>query len=245
MEMRRITAISLVCLICGTLSVFVGCGGQKDTTIPKDGERSCLGFDGNCFWIFRILGKLRSLSDIDKLKPQLVKLNRSGKIINTFDVNETVSGLAFDGENLWAVCETLESEVFYTIEPEAGELVTQFAVPSMGYDTEGLAAGSDKLWLFVSEEKGRCIYEIDIASRSVGNRIELPYLTPGGITYADGTLWVGDAGSRGEVLRIDPESGEIVRKYDLAHGYIFGLTTNGRDIFIGEADKNIIFALKK
>lgn len=245
MKIRRIIAIFLLCIIGGTFSLYVGCGGKKDTSIPKEGERSCLGFDGNCFWIFRILGELRSMSDINKLKPQLVKLNRSGKIIDTFGVDETILGLAFDGENLWAVCETLQSKVFYTIEPETGELVEEFAVPSMSYGTKGLAATTDKLWLFASEEKGRGIYEIDIASRSVGKRIELPYLLPGGITYADGTLWVGAAGSRGGVLRIDPESGEIVRKYDLAHCYIFGLTTDGKDIFMGEADKNIIFALKK
>ncbi|UCG63388.1 MAG: hypothetical protein JSW12_11890 [Deltaproteobacteria bacterium] len=65
------------------------------------------------------------------------------------------------------------------------------------------------------------------------------------MTYADGTLWVGDAGSRGEVLRIDPESGEIVNKYDRAHGCIFGLTTDGKDIFVGEADKKHYFHIEK
>lgn len=186
------------------------------------------------------------MSDVDKLQPQLVQLNRSGKIINTFDLDKNISGLAFDGEKLWAVCETLESEVFYTVQLNTGELIQEFSVPSVGYDTEDLAVSGDRLWLLVSEEAGRCIYEIDITSRSISNKIELPYLMPGGMTYADDSLWVGDPGIRkGQILRINPISGEVVKKYSVTRGFIVGLTTDGKDVFIAETDGNTIYVLEK
>jgi len=215
--------------------------------LPAEGELSAPGFDGECFWVYRVLGELRRPEDADRLQSQLVRMDSSGEVLQTYDLEEPLSGLAFDGERLWAVYEDFDEEVFYTIDPATGALVREFSTPPVGRDDKALAASGDRLWLLTSGEPGeRLVFGIDMTSGSAVELCYLPEIVAGGMTYADGFLWVGDPGIReGEILQVDPETGEVMEIHTVSGGFIIGLTTDGTDIYVAETHGNTIYKLER
>ncbi len=238
--------IALICL--------VGCSnGKEGICLPED-EGMIIGgsivFDGNYFWCTRVPSETRS----DR-KKEIIKFNQSGEVICTFTPKENFRELAFDGENLWTADASGPGPArffgyggnFYTIESETGILNKQFTISETYGSLRGLAASEDRLWAFIEMDyENLIIVEITLESKSIVKRIRLPKrVRCSGMAYIDGYLWLVSGLIKKEVLKLDPQSGEVVKRYDYAGRVINGIATDGENIFLVDGERNILLTLNK
>ena len=65
------------------------------------------------------------------------------------------------------------------------------------------------------------------------------------MTYIDGYIWVVGGLIKKEVLKIDPQSGEVVKRYDYSGRVINGIATDGENILLVDEEKNMLLALNR
>jgi streptogramin lyase len=131
------------------------------------------------------------------------------------------AGTAFDGRHLYQVADgTIQK-----IDPETGDVISVVPAPP-STDYAGLTWAEGALW--IAEYQGRCIHKLDPDTGRVLRTVRSDRLVTG-VTFADSDLWHGATdGARGEIRRLDPDSGEVLDSLALPDGAsITGLEYDG------------------
>ena len=112
---------------------------------------------------------------------------------------EQVHGVTFDGAHVWFA----RGESIVALDPGGGALVRELAVTAEG----GTAFDGEYLWQLAA---GR-IQKVDPLSGQVVATLPAPaHGGDSGLTWAEGTLWVGEYRGR-KIHQIDAETGAILR----------------------------------
>jgi glutamine cyclotransferase len=112
---------------------------------------------------------------------------------------EQVHGVTFDGAHVWFA----RGESMVALEPVGGALVRELAVVAEG----GTAFDGEYLWQLA----GGRIQKVDPRSGRVVATIPAPaHGGDSGLTWAEGTLWVGEYRGR-KIHQIDAETGAVLR----------------------------------
>jgi glutamine cyclotransferase len=112
---------------------------------------------------------------------------------------QEVAGVTFDGTNIW--CAT--GDGLAAIDPTSGEVARKIAVAAEA----GTAFDGEYLWQLAGDR----IQKIDPHSGRVISTIPAPGQgCDSGLTWAEGTLWVGEYRAR-KIRQIDAETGAVLR----------------------------------
>jgi glutamine cyclotransferase len=123
---------------------------------------------------------------------------------------DCVHGVSYDGRHVWlATGDSLKA-----LDPASGETLRSLDV------TADAGTAFDGQYLFQIAE-GR-IQKIDPRTGQVLNTIPAPGSSDSGLTWAEGTLWVGEYRDR-KIQQIDPETGAILRTIE-SNRFVTGVT---------------------
>jgi glutamine cyclotransferase len=124
---------------------------------------------------------------------------------------ENVAGVTYDGEHMWFA----SGDKLNAVDPESGETVRSINVAAHA----GTAFDGKHLYQ-ISESR---IQKIDPKSGRVLATIPAPGNGgDSGLTWAEGTLWVGEHRGR-KIHQIDPETGAILRTIE-SNRFVTGVT---------------------
>lgn len=146
-----------------------------------------------------------------------------------FEGTDQVHGVTFDGQRVWAAT----GAKLIAFDPESGEL-------SRTLD-RACDAGTafDRTYLYqIAEER---IYKIDPSDNKVVASIPAPgHGNDSGLTWAEGSLWVGQYRDR-KIHQIDPETGAVIRSIESSR-YVTGVTWVDGELWHGtwEGDESDI-----
>ena len=131
----------------------------------------------------------------------------SGELVGQTPVRRTAH-LGFGGDSLWSMTGggTLER-----IDLESHEVTQTLGV---GVNPGGLAVGHGSVW--ITDADSPTLLRVDARYGSV-DKIAFPPESggAGGVSVGAGSVWVAQGGSR--VLRIEPRTGRVVRRFDVPH----------------------------
>src|SRR5262245_55310640 len=112
---------------------------------------------------------------------------------------EHIHGVTFDGPQVWFA----RGESIVALDPNSGAVVRELAVPAEA----GTAFDGKYLWQIADDR----IQKIDPGSGQVVATIPAPgHGRDSGLTWAEGTLWVGEYRAR-KIHQIDAKTGAILR----------------------------------
>ena len=113
-----------------------------DSISPEIPATGSIAFDNDNLWVSNA--------------SQLVKLNMSGNVVDTFDSGDTIGDLAFDGTYLWSATR----DAIYKIDVSNNSIKAYsypFTVESLGV---GIAyAGGSSLWIAVNDDIYKFVYD--------------------------------------------------------------------------------------
>jgi DNA-binding beta-propeller fold protein YncE len=140
-----------------------------------------------------------------------------------FPGTEQVHGVSFDGSLVWYAA----GDKLQAFAPDSGELSRTLAVPG----SAGTAFDGKHLYQLV----GVRIQKIDSTTGRVLASIPAPG-TGGhsGLTWAEGSLWVGQYGDR-KIYRIDPNTGAILRTIE-SKRFVTGVTWVDGELWHGSRE---------
>jgi glutamine cyclotransferase len=144
-----------------------------------------------------------------------------------FPGNDHVHGVTYDGQKVWlAVGDKLKA-----LDPESGSVLRSIDVAAHA----GTAFDGEHLYQLAEDR----IQKIDPRS----GRVLATIAAPGGggdsgLTWAEGTLWVGQYRDR-KIHQVDPETGAILRTVE-SNRFVTGVTWVDGDLWYGtwEADES-------
>lgn len=142
-----------------------------------------------------------------------------------FEGVDNVRGVTFDGERMWFAA----GDHVRAVDPDTGATERKIEIPA--------AAGTafDGTHLFqISDD--RMIQKIEVSSGRVVSRVPAPSATSTGLTWAEGTLWVGDYANR-SLRQIDPETGHVIRTLSSTR-FVTGVTFVDGDLWHGTWEDN-------
>ena len=148
-------------------------------------------------------------------RPALEVLREYGPFEGTNDV----AGVTFDGTDVWYA----DGESLRSFDPESGR--EKRALPVRG--TAGTAFDGQHFFQIVKGE----ILTIDPASGDVLARMAAPSEQASGLTWAEGSLWVGVYHDR-KIHRLDPKTGKIQHTIETAR-FVTGVTFVEGDLWYG------------
>ena len=148
----------------------------------------------------------------------------SGKTQRALDV-PAHAGTAFDGTHLFQLAENRIQK----IDPATGRVLATIPAPGGGGDS-GLAWAEGTLW--VGQYRERKIHQVDPQTGAVLRTIDSKRFVTG-VTWVDGELWHATwEGGESDVRRIDPRTGEVRERLDMAPGVgVSGLESDGGERF--------------
>lgn len=128
-----------------------------------------------------------------------------------FEGSDRINGVTFDGRNLW--CAT--GDKLNAVDPESGEVLRSIDAASHA------GTAFDGRHLFQIAEAR--IHKIDPQT----GRVLATIPAPGGggdsgLTWAEGTLWVGEYRAR-KIHQIDPDTGKVLRTIE-SNRFVTGVT---------------------
>src|SRR5215468_6231286 len=116
-----------------------------------------------------------------------------------FPGRDNIGGVTFDGTQVWFA----RGESIVALDPKSGALVRELPVPAEA----GTAFDGEYLWQLADDR----IQKVDPQSGKVVATIPAPAQgRDSGLTWAEGTLWVGEYRAR-KIHQIDAKTGEILR----------------------------------
>ena len=125
-------------------------------------------------------------------------------------VNE-VAGVTFDGAHVWFA----RGESLMALDPASGTIVREIAVAA----DAGTAFDGEHLWQIAGER----IHKIDPASGRIVATLPSPSQgRDSGLTWAEGSLWVGEYRAR-KIHRIDAKTGAILHTIE-SDRFVTGVT---------------------
>lgn len=115
------------------------------------------------------------------------------------------TGLAYDGEFLWAGgCLLGQPAALYQIDPQTGKV--PLTLPAMGFHPGGLVWDEEHLWQVDAD--ARRIFRIDREEGKVSRRVSSPSFYPTGLAYDGFHFWSADA-STGRIYRMRGFNGRV------------------------------------
>jgi glutamine cyclotransferase len=112
---------------------------------------------------------------------------------------EQIHGVTFDGAHVWFA----RGESIVALDPKSGAIVRELAVAA----DAGTAFDGEYLWQLADDQ----IQKVDPRSGKVVGTIPAPsHGRDSGLTWAEGTLWVGEYRAR-KIHQIDAKTGAILR----------------------------------
>jgi glutamine cyclotransferase len=139
---------------------------------------------------------------------------------------DSVHGVSYDGQHVWFAT----GDKLNALDPSSGESLRSIDVPAHA------GTAFDGQYLFqIAEDR---IQKIDPKTGRVVSTIPTPGGGDSGLTWAEGTLWVGQYRDR-RIHQIDPESGAILRTIDTKR-FVTGVTWIDGELWHGtwEGDKS-------
>ena len=138
-----------------------------------------------------------------------------------------VHGVSYDGEQVWFAA----GDVLKAIDPANGKVLRSIDVQAHA----GTAFDGEHLYQLAEDR----IQKIDPKSGSVLGTIPAPGAGgDSGLTWAEGTLWVGQYRDR-KIHQVDPQTGAILRTIE-SNRFVTGVTWVDGDLWHGtsEADES-------
>lgn len=128
-----------------------------------------------------------------------------------FPEGARVHGVTSDGTHIWLAT----GDALHALEPAAGEIVRSLSVAS-----DAGTAFDGRYFYQLAESR---IQKVDPATGTVVATIPAPGKgNDSGLTWAEGTLWVGQYRDR-KLHQIDPETGDILRTIE-SNRFVTGVT---------------------
>ena len=127
-----------------------------------------------------------------------------------FEGVEQVAGVTFDGANVWFA----SGDRLNALDPETGKPVRSIDVAAHA----GTAFDGKHLFQIAEAQ----IHKIDPKTGKVLASIPAPNGGGAGLTWAEGTLWVGQHRAR-KIHQIDPDTGKILRTIE-SNRFVTGVT---------------------
>lgn len=119
-----------------------------------------------------------------------------------FPGTEDIAGVTFDGARVWIA----RGESLVALDPESGQLGRELPVAAHA----GTAFDGKHLWQIADDR----IQKVDPTTGRVVATIPAPGQgRDSGLTWAEGTLWVGEYRER-KIHQIQPETGAILRTFE-------------------------------
>jgi glutamine cyclotransferase len=133
---------------------------------------------------------------------------------------DTVHGVTYDGQNVWFA----SGDKLNAIDPASGKILRSIEVAAHA----GTAFDGQHLYQLAEDR----IQKIDPKTGRVLATIPAPgHGGDSGLTWAEGTLWVGQYRDR-KIHQIDPETGAILRTIE-SNRFVTGVTWLGGDLWHG------------
>jgi len=130
-----------------------------------------------------------------EIKPQQAEILRE---YGPYPGMDQIHGVTFDGAHVWFA----RGESIVALDPESGAVVRELPVPG----DAGTAFDGEYLWQLADDR----IQKVDPRSGQVVATIPAPSQGDSGLTWAEGTLWVGEYRTR-KIRQIDAKTGAILR----------------------------------
>jgi hypothetical protein len=174
----------------------------------------------------------------------IVEINPgTGAILNSFSapVNQGVSdGLAFDGQTLYYLSGSWDSNTLYALNPNTGATVVTYTLPASAF-RNGLATLNGLVYILDWSVLTQDITIFDPQSETVVGTLDIDGTNPGaplisgglaGIKYPDALLVT--TSSTNELLEIDPTTGAITNQFahSQGNGTLGAAAVNGQ-IYLG------------
>lgn len=139
---------------------------------------------------------------------------------------DSVHGVSYDGQYVWFAT----GDRIKALDPSSGEPLRSIYVPAHA----GTAFDGEHLFQ-IAEDR---IQKIDPKTGQVLSTIPTPGNSNSGLTWAEGSLWVGQYRDR-KIHQIDPESGSILRTIETKR-FVTGVTWIDGELWHGtwEGDKS-------
>lgn len=173
--------------------------------LPSAGLRG-LAFDQGGGWF--LMSTHQGLSAPDSaFQASILRWNRVTGAVDTLvhDTSAFESGLAYDGEFLWAGgCLLGLPAMLYKIRPADGGIELTF--PTLGYHLGGLVYDEEYLWQVDAD--ARKLFRMETEEAKVSRRVSSPGFYPTGLAYDGYHFWNADAAS-GRIYRLRGFNGRI------------------------------------
>ena len=140
---------------------------------------------------------------------------------------ERVHGVTFDGQHVWFAA----GDKLHAFDPASGKIVRSLAVAGhagTAFDGQHLFQLAEDRIQKIDAKTGRVLATIPAPGRGGDS----------GLTWAEGTLWVGHYRDR-KIYQIDPETGAILRTIE-SNRFVTGVTWVDGELWHGtwEADES-------
>lgn len=132
---------------------------------------------------------------------------------------DNVAGVSYDGDHVWFA----SGDKLNVLDPESGETPRSIDVAA----DAGTAFDGNHLYQIAGDR----IQKIDPDTGRVLSTIPAPGGGVSGLTWAEGTLWVGQYGDR-RIHQVDPQTGSILRTIE-SNRFVTGVTWNNAELWHG------------
>lgn len=127
-----------------------------------------------------------------------------------FDAHPSVHGVSFDGQQLWFA----SGDHLNAVDPDSGQIQRSLEVQAHA------GTAFDGRYLYQIFESR--IQKVDPATGTVLSTIPTPEGGASGLTWAEGSLWIGQHRAR-KIHRLDPETGKILSTIE-SNRFVTGVT---------------------
>jgi hypothetical protein len=135
-----------------------------------------------------------------------------------------VHGVTFDGRSIWVAT----GSKLQAVSPTSGHVERVLDVPAQ--------AGSAFDGRYLFQIAGPFIQKIEPDSGAVLAKIQVPCATPSGMSWAEGSLWVGEYSAR-KIHQVDPATGAIVRTIE-SDRFVTGVTWVDGELWHGAIESD-------
>lgn len=127
-----------------------------------------------------------------------------------FDGVQSVHGVTWDGERVWFA----NNQGLTAFDPQDGKTLRNFTMPA------DAGTAFDGRYLYQIAEHS--IHKIDPQTGAILGTIPAPGGSDSGLTWAEGSLWVGQYQDR-KIHQLDPQTGKILRTLE-SNRFVTGVT---------------------
>jgi len=162
-------------------------------------------------------------------------LSADWTIVETFQIPEGASGLAYDGTYLYCGIYGANGDEFYQIDPEDGSYQLLFTNPAIG-DCFGMTFDGENLWITDhpgSSSDPAIAYELDMSGNII-SQFNLPDHYMSGIAFDDGNFWVSTYyDPDGHIYKLD-DQGNILQEFPAPDNQPWDLCLENENLWMAD-----------